>query len=96
MGHLLSILSVVIATHNAAPTIERCLNSFLACNTTNIEIIIKDCASTDGTQTIVKSYAPKLPIHLISLSGAGIYDVWNQVLAENGAVQGSWVLFGGV
>lgn len=93
MSHFLPILSVVIATRNAAPTIERCLNSFLPCNTTNIEIIIKDCASTDGTQTIVKSYAPKLPICLISQSDAGIYDAWNQVFDENGAVQGSWVLF---
>lgn len=93
MSHLLPILSVVIATHNAAPTIERCLNSFLPCNTTSIEIIIKDCASTDGTQTIVKSYAPKLPIRLISQSDAGIYDAWNQVFDENGAVHGSWVLF---
>ena len=93
MSHLLPILSVVIATHNAAPTIERCLNSFLPCNTTNIEIIIKDCASTDGTQTIVKSYAPKLPIRLISQSDAGIYDAWNQVFDENGAVHGSWILF---
>lgn len=93
MSHLLPILSVVIATHNAASTIERCLNSFLPCNTAIIEIIIKDCASTDGTQIIVKSYASKLPVRLISQSDAGIYDAWNQVFDENGAVQGSWVLF---
>lgn len=93
MNHLSPILSVVIATHNAAPTIKRCLDSFLSCNTSNIEIIIKDCASTDGTQAIVKSCAPKLPIRLISQSDAGIYDAWNQVLDENGAVRGSWVLF---
>lgn len=93
MSHLLPILSVVIATHNAAPTIERCLNSFLPCDTATIEIIIKDCVSTDGTQSVVKSYAPKLPIRLISQSDAGIHDAWNQVLDGNDAVQGSWVLF---
>lgn len=89
------IITVIIATHNAAQTLGRCLDSFLLCDTSKIEIIIKDYNSTDRTQSIAKSYTQNLRLRFISIPDSGIYDAWNQALEQDGGVLGSWVLFMG-
>lgn len=89
------VISVIIATHNAAQTLARCLDSFLLCDTSNIEIIIKDYNSTDRTQTIAKAYTQNLRLRFTSIPDSGIYEAWNQALDLNGGVLGSWVLFMG-
>lgn len=89
------IFSIIIATHNAAQTLECCLNSFLSCDTSAIEIIVKDCNSSDNTLNIAKAYSQKLHLRFISMPDSGIYDAWNQALDLDGGVLGSWVLFMG-
>jgi len=49
-------ISVVIPVFNQAPYIEECINSLLANNSEQFEIIISDNHSTDGTLNIIKGY----------------------------------------
>jgi len=50
-----SLVSVIIPTFNRKDMLVRCVDSVLASTYKNIEIIIADDASTDGTEGIVKS-----------------------------------------
>jgi glycosyltransferase involved in cell wall biosynthesis len=53
--YLMEIVSVVIPTHNRSELIENAVKSVLKQTYTNFEIIIVDDASTDNTESIVKS-----------------------------------------
>jgi glycosyltransferase involved in cell wall biosynthesis len=55
---LVSILSVV---KNRAYTIRRCVESVLSQDYSNIEFIIQDGASTDGTLEVLQEYAQRHP-----------------------------------
>ena len=73
---LVSIFSVV---KNGAYTIRRCVESVLCQDYSNIEFIIQDGASTDGTLEVLKEYATKYEgrIKLVSepdsCGGEGFY-----------------------
>jgi glycosyltransferase involved in cell wall biosynthesis/uncharacterized membrane protein len=51
------LVSVIIPTHNCAATIEQCLSSVQAQTYPNIEIIVVDNNSDDGTPQIAAEYA---------------------------------------
>lgn len=56
------LVSIISLTYNHAPYIRECLDGFLMQKTDfQIEVIIHDDASTDGTTDIVKEYAEKYP-----------------------------------
>ena len=58
-------LSICCITYNHSKFINKSIDSFLMQETSfPVEIIIRDDASTDGTQNIIKDYAKKYP-HLI-------------------------------
>lgn len=52
-----SLVSIIIPVYNAEFTIKRCLNSIINQNYQNLEIIIINDGSTDGTQDILMEYA---------------------------------------
>ena len=52
-----ALLSVIVAAYNVAEWLPRCLDSILTQTYENIEIIVIDDGSTDGTQTILDCYA---------------------------------------
>ncbi|TGR59885.1 glycosyltransferase family 2 protein, partial [Mesorhizobium sp. M2D.F.Ca.ET.223.01.1.1] len=52
-----ALVAVVIPAYNAEPFIERTLASVLAQTHRNIEIIVVDDGSTDGTASIVRRLA---------------------------------------
>jgi glycosyltransferase involved in cell wall biosynthesis len=54
-------ISIVIPSYNKKDYIEDTLNSILSQNYFNLEIIIQDGGSTDGTVSIIKKYAKKFP-----------------------------------
>src|ERR1035437_9059794 len=53
------LVSVVVTTYFSAEYLERCLVSIRNQTYKNIELIIVDNNSTDGTQDIAKKYADK-------------------------------------
>lgn len=56
--------SVVVPTLNQAETIEDTLDSILAQDYGNVEIIVADGGSTDGTATVLERYRPRLALVL--------------------------------
>ncbi len=82
-------ISIIIATWNAAHCLERALQSIIGQQRGDVEILIQDAGSTDGTLDIVHHYQGHLA-YVASEPDAGIYDAWNKALAH---ARGEWVLF---
>lgn len=82
-------LSVITIVFNNATDIERTMLSVLGQTYQNIEYIVVDGASSDGTLGIIKKYADRLA-KLISEKDEGIYDAMNKGLE---AATGDYVLF---
>jgi glycosyltransferase involved in cell wall biosynthesis len=55
----LPLISIVIPCYNAESTLEKCLNSVLNQEYRDLEIIIIDDGSTDGTSQIIESFKQK-------------------------------------
>lgn len=69
--------SIITITYNAEKLIERTIKSVLSQKHKNIEYIIIDGASTDGTMAIVNKYKDNIDI-IISEPDKGISDAWNK------------------
>lgn len=74
-------VSIITAVFNNVNEIRNAIESVLSQNYPNIEYIIIDGGSTDGTLDIIKSYEEKIN-HLISESDQGIYDALNKGLQK--------------
>lgn len=70
-------ISVITVCFNASSTIERCIQSVLAQSYSNVEYIIVDGSSTDGTQEVVSKYSNKIA-KFISEPDNGIYFAMNK------------------
>lgn len=84
-----SKLSVITIVYNNVRDIERTMLSVLNQTYTNIEYIVIDGASTDGTVEVIKKYSDRLA-QFISEKDRGIYDAMNKGLA---LATGDYVLF---
>ena len=82
-------LSVITIIYNNVRDIERTMLSVLNQVYTNIEYIVIDGQSTDGSLQIIEKYKPRIA-HLISEPDNGIYDAMNKGLA---LATGDYVLF---
>jgi glycosyltransferase involved in cell wall biosynthesis len=87
-------ISIIIATYNAANVLSRCLESIKAQDYPNIEVVVADGQSTDGTPDILKHYSALMGGRLIWCSepDKGIGDAWNKAVAR---ASGDWLLFQG-
>lgn len=84
-------LSIVIATYNAAETLENCLESLAGQSYRDFEVAIQDGASTDGTADIASRFIPDIPGMTITTEpDAGVYDAWNKAIPR---LRGHWTLF---
>lgn len=54
------LISVIVTTKNNHETLDACLGSIAAQSYTNLELIVVDNHSTDGTPTIAKRYTDKV------------------------------------
>ncbi len=70
-------VSIVTATYNSAKTVEDTLRSVIGQTYRNIEYIIVDGGSTDGTLDILDRYRDHIAV-LISEPDGGIYDAFNK------------------
>jgi glycosyltransferase involved in cell wall biosynthesis len=82
-------VTVVTVVFNGKPNIGRTIESVLAQNYPNIEFIVIDGASTDGTGEIIKEYEAKLDL-FISEPDDGVYDAMNKAI---GQATGEFILF---
>ncbi|MEO6520884.1 MAG: glycosyltransferase family 2 protein [Mucilaginibacter sp.] len=89
MSSFTPLLSVITVVYNNAADIERTMLSVLNQTYTNIEYIVIDGSSTDGTLDIIKKYQNRIA-KLISKSDKGIYDAMNKGLK---IATGDYVLF---
>lgn len=83
------IISIIVATFNAAKTLPQCLDSIKQQTYQNKELIIIDGASSDTTVNIVNCNKEHIS-YFISEPDTGIYDAWNKAL---GKATGDWIVF---
>ena len=85
-------LSIITISYNSAKTIRDTIESVLTQTYKNIEYIIIDGASTDGTVDIIKSYEEKFEgrMHWISEIDNGLYDAMNKgIMMSTGDIVGT-------
>lgn len=70
-------ISVITVAFNAAQTIDAAMRSVLTQTHPDIEYIVIDGGSTDGTQACVARHASRLA-HFVSEPDRGIYDAMNK------------------
>ncbi|MFZ5562877.1 MAG: glycosyltransferase family 2 protein [Thermodesulfobacteriota bacterium] len=83
---LISIITVVL---NGADTLERAIKSVVAQKFRDLEYIIIDGGSTDGTLDVIRRYAPHLACWT-SEPDKGVYDAMNKGVSLS---KGRWVYF---
>ncbi|NLR90495.1 glycosyltransferase family 2 protein [Flammeovirga agarivorans] len=70
-------VSIITASYNNKETLQQTINSVLSQDYSNIEYIIVDGGSTDGTIEMVSSYGKRIDT-FISEPDKGIYDALNK------------------
>ncbi len=82
------LVSIITIVRNGARTLEQTIQSVISQSYGNIEYIIIDGASTDGTLEIIKKYEDKIA-HWVSEPDAGISDAMNKgIKLSNGELVG--------
>ena len=81
--------TIITSTLNCAITLKKTALSIREQVYTNIQWIIADGASTDGTLEVIKENID-IVTHWFSAPDSGIYDAWNKACA---LIDGDWVLF---
>jgi len=82
------LVSVTIVTYNSGRFIKRCLESVLEQKYANVEVVVIDNASTDGTVDILEPFADTCRIYY-NEQNLGFAAAQNQAIALS---QGEWVL----
>lgn len=81
------LISIIIATRNAAARLPRCLDSIRRQTFREFEVIVMDGGSTDGTPELLKA-AGDVVSAWRSEPDRGIYSAWNKALA---LARGDWI-----
>ena len=74
-------LSIITIVYNNSDCIEECIQSVLSQDYNNVEYIIIDGGSTDGTQKIIERYKDKIAI-FVSEKDGGLYNALNKGIRQ--------------
>ena len=83
------LFSIIIAVFNGESTLQRCIDSIAKQTYTNIELIIIDGGSTDGTIDLLNLNQDKID-YFVTEPDTGIYNAWNKGLSKT---KGDWICF---
>ena len=83
------LVTVVTAVCNGQPYVAGCLESVLLQDYPNIEHIVMDGGSSDGTVDVLRQYEDRIALWR-SEPDRGIYNAWNKALVE---ARGEWICF---
>jgi len=86
------LVTVVTAVFNGQPYTAGCLESVLGQDYPNIEHLVLDAGSRDGTIDVLRAYSDRVE-YWKSEPDKGLYDAWNKALLE---ARGEWICFLGV
>lgn len=80
-----ALISIIIPVYNSEQYLEKCLDSVLAQDYPNLEIIIINDGSTDTSGAILERYASTYPsIHYIQQENSGVSSARNRGIKEAG------------
>ncbi len=82
-------ISVITVSYNSVDTIERTIKSVINQDDDDLEYIIIDGGSTDGTVDIIKNYQNRIA-YWVSEPDGGIYDAMNKGIQVS---TGEWICF---
>jgi glycosyltransferase involved in cell wall biosynthesis len=85
----LPLISIIIATYQAAKSLPQTLDSVIAQNYPSIELIIIDGASKDETLNVIKHYEDRID-YWCSESDEGVYHAFNKGIK---IAKGEWLYF---
>ena len=84
----LPLVSIIMFVRNRAQTVRRALESVFRQGYPNLQLVVQDGASTDGTLDILKSYGTR--IDLVSEPDAGVHDgFWRALQRVKGEIVGT-------
>lgn len=83
------LITAIIVVFNGSDTLERTINSIIRQTSSNLELIIIDGGSVDGTLDIIRKYQHAIDFWC-SEPDAGIYDAMNKGINYAG---GEWICF---
>ncbi len=83
------LVSVITAVFNGEAFIASCIESVLSQDYPNIEHIVLDGGSTDGTVAILRKYQDQIAFWQ-SEPDKGVFDAWNKGLD---LARGEWIAF---
>ena len=85
------LISVIVPVYNTVECLPKCLDSICGQSYTNLEILLVDDGSTDGSAEVLQKYASRDGrIRVISQSNAGVSAARNNATAQ---ARGEWVTY---
>ena len=87
-------ISIITVVYNNKDTIQAAINCVLSQNYDDIEYIVVDGASTDGTVEVIKKTVKRYPersIKFVSEKDDGIYDAMNNEVLLQFSYQESYI-----
>lgn len=89
--HGTPLVSVIVAAYNCETTLAYAVNSILGQTYENIEVLVADDASTDGTAAAMQAFADHPRVRLFqSIANQGPYNIRNALIAE---AKGDYITF---
>lgn len=84
------VISFIVCAYNSVSTIEKCVNSILRQTITDIELVLVDDGSTDGTSALCDSFARDVRVRVIHKPNGGVSSARNAGLA---AASGQYIIW---